>query len=190
MTTRVLLIEAGPTPWDDDGRVVGARPLPLTAEAIGAISRLIQNLDFRIEAIYRPPANEACDQVAKMFAQKFSLRPRANADLETPRLGLWEGLMPEELRTRFPTVFPQWMENPLMVTPPDGEPLQQAIDRIHAALRKILRANRGRTVALPLRPMALQIAYGLLQGQNASIIGPHLHERQPMATIEVDAAKW
>jgi broad specificity phosphatase PhoE len=190
MTTRVLLIEAGPTPWDDEGRIVGARPLPLTAEAIDAIGHLLESLDSRVESVYRAPANEACDQAAKLVAHKFSIRARANADLEAVHLGLWEGLTPEEVRSRFPTVFPQWLENPQAVTPPDGERLDDAIARIHAGLRRVLRANRGRTVAMPVRPMTLQIADGLLQGQNAAIIGPRLHQRQPLATIEVDSAKW
>jgi phosphoserine phosphatase len=190
MTTRVLLIEAGPTPWDDEGRIVGARPLPLTAEAIDNIGRLLGTLPNRPESVYRAAANEACDQVARLVAQKFALRPRANANLDAVRLGLWEGLTPEEIRSRFPTVFPQWHENPLAVTPPDGEPLAAAIDRIHTALRKILRANRGRTVAFALRPMTLQIAQGLLKGLTAAQIAPDLHQEQPLATIEVDSAKW
>jgi broad specificity phosphatase PhoE len=82
------------------------------------------------------------------------------------------------------------MENPLAVTPPDGEPLAGAIDRLAAALKRILKANRGRTVALPLRPMSLEIAAGLLQDQSPADIAAHLHQQQPMATIEVDSAKW
>jgi broad specificity phosphatase PhoE len=186
MSTRVVLVEAGPTPWEAEGRIVGSRPLPLTAQAIDAIRHRLETLGSTINSVYRTAGNEACDQVAKLIAQKFGLRPRDNPELETVNLGLWEGLRPEELRQRFPTVFPQWQEHPLSVTPPDGEALAGAIDRIGAALKRILRRNRTLTVALALRPMAFQIAAGILRRENHDQIAGHLHESAPIATIEVD----
>jgi broad specificity phosphatase PhoE len=186
MSTRVVLIEAGPTPWDADGRIVGSRPLPLTAQALDAIRHRLQTLDGAINSVYRTSHNEACEQVAKLISQLFALRSRSNDDLETVHLGLWEGLSPEEVRFRFPTVFPQWQEHPLSVTPPDGEPLGAAIDRITAAVTRILRRNRNLTVALPLRPMALQIVTGVLRRENHEAIAGHLHASVPIATINVD----
>jgi broad specificity phosphatase PhoE len=186
MSTRVVLIEAGPTPWDAEGRIVGSRPLPLTAEGVDAIRHLLETLSEAVKSVYRTAQNEACDQAAKLISQKFGLRPRDNQDLETVNLGLWEGLTREEVRFRFPTVFPQWEEHPLAVTPPDGEPLTGAIDRIGGALKRILRRNRNLTIALPLRPMAVQIAAGVLHGETHDSIAHHLHESQAIATIEVD----
>jgi broad specificity phosphatase PhoE len=185
MSTRVVLIEAGPTPWDAEGRIVGSRPLPVTAEGIDAIRHLLDALAGRVNSVYRTAQNEACDQVAKLISQRFGLRLRDNKDLETVNLGLWEGLTPEEVRFRFPTVFPQWQEHPLAVTAPDGEPLPRAINRIGQALNRILRRNRNLTIALALRPMALQIAAGTLRRENHESIAAHLHESQPIATIEV-----
>jgi probable phosphoglycerate mutase len=169
-----------------EGRLVGSRPLPLTAEAIDAIRRLLDSLPFKLQGVYRPKQNEACDQTARLIAQHFNLRLHHNRDLDAVRLGLWEGLTPEELEFRFPTVFPQWKENPLAVTPPDGEGLQSAIDRIDDALRRILRRNRGLTIALALRPMAAQIAIGVLNRQSPQTIASHLHTQQPIATIEIE----
>ena len=100
-------------------------------------------------------------------------------------MGLWQGLTPEELKMRFPTVFPQWLANPLGVTPPDGEPLAEAIGRIGSALQRIFRRNRGVTVALPLRPMALQIVAGLTMGLPPEKIAAQLHQRQPLASMDV-----
>ena len=186
MSTRAVLIEAGPTPWDVEGRIVGSRPLPLTAEANDAIRHRLETVGGAINSVYRTAHNEACEQVAKLIAQMFALRPRKNDDLETVHLGLWEGLTPEEVRFRFPTVFPQWKEHPLAVTPPDGEPLAAAIGRIAAAVTRILRRNRNLTVAFPLRPMALQIVIGVLRRENHEAIAGHLHESVPIATIDVN----
>lgn len=114
---------------------------------------------------------------------------RDNPDLDEVGLGLWQGLVPEEIRLRFPTVYPKWEEEPLVVTPPDGEPLEAAIRRIESAARRIIYRNRGRCVALALRPMALQIAAGLLHGRSSADIAKRLHHRQAMETIEVKEAE-
>jgi broad specificity phosphatase PhoE len=186
MVTRVVLIQAGPTPWDGEGRIVGAASLPLIAEAKDAIRHLLETLPFNIEGVYHPAGNEACHEAAQIIAHKYNLRPRDNVNLDEFRLGLWEGLPADEVRSRFPTVFPQWEDHPLAVTPPDGEPLESAIARIQGALVRILRRNKGLTIALALRPMALQIAAGALRGQKGEEIAAHLHEMHPFETIELD----
>lgn len=188
MPTRAVLIAAGPTPWDVEGRIVGNSSLPLTAEAMDAIRHLLDDVRSPINGVYRAAANEACDQVAQIVARKHALRPRDNPDLDEVRMGLWQGLLPEDIRARFPTVFRQWEEQPLQVTPPDGEPLEAAIQRIRSALNRIIRRNKGFTVALALRPMAFQITRGILHVQSAAQIAGHLRERLAIETIEIDPA--
>jgi broad specificity phosphatase PhoE len=185
MATRVLLIEAGPTPWDSEGRISGSMSLPLTAEAIDAVGHLVNGLGDSVAGVYRPAENEACDQVAKIIAKKFEIRARDNPELLEVHMGLWEGLTREELKLRYPTVFPQWFSNPLSVTPPEGEPVGAAIVRIGGALERILKRNRGLTIALALRPMAMQIAEGLILGEPPDQIARHLHERQALASMDV-----
>jgi broad specificity phosphatase PhoE len=185
MPTRVFLVEAGPTPWDVEQRISGAVSLPLTAEAIDAVRHLIDGLDADVAAVYRHAGDEACDETAKLIANKFGLRPRDNADLQEVNLGLWQGLTQEELRSRFTKAFDQWEENPLTVTPPDGEPLTEAFDRIADAIKRILRRNKDLRIAIALRPMALQICAGVLRNETPETISTHLHQRQPIATIDV-----
>ncbi|HEX4056635.1 MAG TPA: histidine phosphatase family protein [Tepidisphaeraceae bacterium] len=188
MPTRAVLIAAGPTPWDVEGRIVGNSSLPLTAEAMDAIRHLLDKAPSPINGVYRAAANEACEQVSQMIARKHGIRPRDNRDLDEVRMGLWQGLFPEDIRTRFPTVFRQWEEQPLAVTPPDGEPLEAAIQRIRAALNRIARKSKGLTIAVALRPMAFQIARGILRVQSPVQIAGRLRERLAIETIEIDPA--
>jgi len=185
MPTQVVLIEAGPTPWDMEQRLVGNSSLPLTAEAMDAIRHLLDDISAPIAAVYRPGANEACVQAAQIITRKYGIRARDNPSLDEVGLGLWQGLVPDNVRLRFPTVYPRWEESPLLVTPPDGEPLNAAISRIGDAVKQIVRRNRGSAVAMALRPMAMQIAMGILQQRTPADIAAHLHERQPVATIDV-----
>src|SRR5689334_15274907 len=130
--THVLLIHAGPTPWDEENRLTGAHSLPSTPPT----------------ALYLCNSNEACRQVGDMLAERFSLRIRDKPALDEMRLGLWEGLTRDEVRRRFPTVTSQWQDDPLSVLPPGGETLGAVIERVDPALRKILRRNRGGEVAI------------------------------------------
>jgi broad specificity phosphatase PhoE len=186
MATRVCIVEAAPTGWDVDGRICGDVSLPLQGEALDAMRRLVETIPDAIASVYRPAENEACEQTARFICQKFNLRARNSPELQEPNLGLWQGLTSEELKSRFPTVFPQWLEQPLIVTPPDAEPLSEAISRIADGLDRILRRNRDLSVALALRPMAMQIAAGILRSEPHQTIAGHLHRRDSMTTIDVE----
>ncbi len=186
--TRVTLIHAGPTPWDEEDRMAGGQTLPLVEDALAKISELAQSISPAPTAIYFCKTNEASNEVAKLLGGIFKLRPRDNEQLNGFELGLWEGLTRGELRRRFPSVFPQWEENPLSVNPPDGETLPEAIERIHAGVVKVLKRNRGGSVVLVMRPLALQIALGVLRNESPEVIAGHLHNTTAMETIELDDA--
>jgi broad specificity phosphatase PhoE len=184
------MFEAGPTPWDVEGRFVGSRPLPLTPEAVDTVRHVVDSLEPEtVSGVYGPAANEACDQVARMIAEKFELRVRDVPELEAVGLGLWEALTYDEVRSRFPKAFKEWEEHPLAVTPPEGESTLDAMERVRNGLKRILRRNRGMTIALALRPMTMQIALGVLRAEDAATIESHLHQSQATATVELDLSQ-
>jgi broad specificity phosphatase PhoE len=183
--THVVLISAGPTPWDREHRIVGNQSLPLTPEARQEIESHVTAMKARASAVYRAGANEACEQAAAIVAQAFGIRPYDNRDLEELNLGLWQGLTRSELKFRYPSTFPQWEENPQAVNPPDGEALNDAVQRLQRGVRRVLRRQRGLVVVLALRPMALQIVLGLLKGQDIAAIAGHLHNPSTIETMSI-----
>jgi len=184
--TRLLIIRAGPTQWDAEGRLTGNHSLPLTADARREIEALVQTLPRGIAAVYRSKSNEAADDVAKMVAHRYAIRARDSAALDAMNLGLWQGLLREQLRFRFPTSFPRWEDAPAEINPPDGETFQQAYDRLRNAARKILRRERGKSIAIAMRPAAQQLIAGILRGESPQQIAAHLHNVTPLETIELD----
>src|SRR5712671_453881 len=134
--TRVLLIPAAPTPWDAEGRLGGNPMLPLSTDGEIALRKTLASISEPVSAIYAFTKNLACEQAAKLVAQQFKLRVRNSDQLEPISMGLWQGLTRDELRFRFPTVFPQWEENPLSVNPPEGESLEAAANRFREGVRK------------------------------------------------------
>jgi broad specificity phosphatase PhoE len=186
--TTVLLITAAPTPWDVEERLGGNPMLPLTTDGEIALREALKLLSPEPGAVYTFAGNQACEQAAKLVAQRFKLRIRNSDYLEPISMGLWQGLTRDELRFRFPTVFPQWEESPLSVNPPEGESLEEAAVRFRTGLRKILRRNRDNVVALVLRPISLQVVSGILRGENLQAICSHLHQRDGIVNIEVPEA--
>ena len=184
--TRILLIAATPTKWDLEDRIGGNHSLPLTPEGLVAAKALVDELPLTIDAVYRSKANEACDEIAKLIGKRCDLRPKDNADLEEFNAGLWQGMRREEIRFRYPKVNEIWQDNPLAVEPPEGETIPRATERLHTALRWILRKNRGGTVAIVVRPLAQQILAGLLGREPLERICQHLQEIVPMESIELN----
>jgi len=182
--THVVLIKAGPTPWEAETRLVGNLSLPLTEDARAKIMVLLDELP-PIDTVYHFKKNEACHAVAKMVATKSKIPARDNAKLDEWSLGLWQGLRMEELHQRYPTAIEQWEQSPASVVPPEGEAFEDVVSRLHGAVRNIVRRNAGYTIAIPLRPMAMQITGGILRRENAEQIAAHLHNDTPMETISV-----
>jgi probable phosphoglycerate mutase len=182
---KFLLIHAGPTPWDEEDRITGNHTLPLTDEAGIAVLKLIDEMTDDVTAVYRAKSIEACDEVAKIVARKFDLRPRDNQDLDGWNLGLWQGLCRKDAKRRFPTALHQWRDAPATVVPPEGESFADAIERMRAALRQIIKRNREGVVAIALRPLAQQTAAGILRDEPAEIIAQHLQNVEPIVTIEL-----
>jgi probable phosphoglycerate mutase len=184
--TRFLLILAGPTPWDADNRLTGQQSLPLTPDAVVTLKAIVASISPPPAMIYLHKANEACREAGALLATQFGCRIKDVAGLGEMKLGLWEGLTREEVRRRFPTVIPQWQQEPLSVLPPEGESLGTAIERVRPALDKILKRHRGGTVCLVLRPMMMQIVRGLLRNESPETIAGHLNNVDVMETIELE----
>ena len=183
--TRVVLIHAGPTPWDQEDRLVGSHSLPLHQQASAELKSLVDSMAEPITAVHVDKTNEAAITVGKWLATRFKLRTRHSAELAEMNLGLWQGLDRGTLRTRFESSFPQWEQNPLNVTPPQGESLEQAIERLRRGAQKILKRNKGLTIALPIRPLAMQILLGLLRNEQPQEIAAHLHQVSPMEAVDI-----
>jgi broad specificity phosphatase PhoE len=187
--TRLLLIYAGPTPWDDEDRVVGNQSLPLTEQASAIIQQAAQSIQHPLTSVYRFKKNEAAEQASKIILRICGGKRHDSAALDEWNLGLWQGLTRSELKFRFPTVSEQWKQDPLSVNPPDGEMFADAVDRLRGGLKRIVKRNRGFATALCLRPLAMQIVLGLLRREAPQTIAGHLHNVSPVETIEIGDEK-
>lgn len=150
---RLVLFRQGLTRWEREGRLRGQLSVPLSPEGVAAVTAEARELSpLAPKVIYHGP-DEAGRQTARLVAEHTTATVRELAGLAEMSLGLWQGLLVEEVKQRHPRVYRQWREAPERVAPPEGETVARVSERAGRALRKIRGRHRGETVVVVVPPM-------------------------------------
>jgi len=140
---QLLLIRAGATEYDQQGRVQGTLNIPLCEDGRQEVEKLIEQIRGRpIAAIYASPSQSA-EQTAEVLAQAFELKVKTIDKLENLDYGLWQGMLVADVKAKQPKVYRQWQEQPENVCPPQGETLSVAKQRVAAALAKLVKKHKA-----------------------------------------------
>ena len=145
---RIVLIRPGATDYDCEERIQGTLDIPLNRQGLMEVARTVDELrQWQIEAFYASPGESAM-QTAEVLAKDLGVRFKKLDRLQNFNLGLWQGLKIGEVRHKQPKVYRQWQEQPENVCPPEGEMIEQADERIAAAMSKLLRKHKEGVIAL------------------------------------------
>ena len=155
---QIVLIRPGSTDYDVQGRIQGSLDIPLAEQGLAEAAAVAERLRGQgIEVVYTPvaqPPLETADLIAKALAVKRKKIER----LQNLHMGLWEGMLVEDVRHKQPKVYRQWQEQPENVCPPEGEMLAEADGRVRAAMVKLLKRHKEGVIGLvlpePLRSLA------------------------------------
>ncbi|MDX2116049.1 MAG: histidine phosphatase family protein [Planctomycetota bacterium] len=163
----ILLLRSGRTAWDEASRVQGQTDLPMTEAGRAEVAAVIRDLlaAGARPALVHASQDEAASETARMLAQEAGARLRLEPDLATCHLGLWEGLLEDEIAERFPSACKQWQDQPSCIHPPEGEPFEAASQRIRLALARALDRAGDRPTAFVLRPLPYALAICWLTGR-------------------------
>ncbi|MCA9089628.1 MAG: histidine phosphatase family protein [Planctomycetaceae bacterium] len=148
-----FVIRPGETEFDAQSRIAGRLSLPLTAQGRLQVGQMIQQLKGTDLDVIYTSGTEPALATATALADALDTDVKVVEDLVNMDLGLWQGLLLDEIRTRQPRVFKQWHDSPDAVCPPQGETCEEAYARVAAALRKPLRRGRSFAVVCP-EPLA------------------------------------
>jgi broad specificity phosphatase PhoE len=187
--THVVLIRPGATGYDEQNRIQGVLDLPLSERGKTEVASLVDRLATRdFAGLYCGPS-ESTTRTAEAIARATSLRAKRLDDLRNLDQGLWQGLPVEEIKRRYTRVFRQWLDDPRTVCPPQGEPVEDALERIRTALKPILRRHRDETIGLVVAEPIAQLVAGFLRAT------PRLELEEDIATgsfeqIEVDVDEF
>jgi ribonuclease H / adenosylcobalamin/alpha-ribazole phosphatase len=156
--TTTLLLRHGETPLSAERRFAGRGEIPLTEAGQRQAATAADRLAARggIDLIISSPLLRA-RQTAEAVARATGATLRADDGLAELDFGEWEGLTLAEASQRWPAEVTAWLGN-VAVAPPGGESFAAAIDRVGAALDRLLAAHQFRTLLLVSHVSPIKIA--------------------------------
>jgi broad specificity phosphatase PhoE len=165
--TQVVLIRPGATVYDEQNRVQGVLDIPLSDRGRAEVARLAASLPETLDglplaALYCGPG-ESVVRTAEAVGKALGLRPKRIDDLRNLDQGLWQGLQVDEIKRRNLRVFRQWLDDPLTVCAPLGETVENALERIKAALKPLIKRHQGEAIGLVVGEPLAQLVAGHLR---------------------------
>lgn len=134
---KFVLVRAGSTDLDNQGRILGSLDLPLSETGEHEVRATADELgELKIAAIYSS-ASLAARQTANQLSRDGTIKVRVDEKLTNLDHGLWHGKSLDELKETQPKLYRQWKEQPQAVHPPEGETVEAVRKRVATLLKKI-----------------------------------------------------
>jgi phosphoserine phosphatase len=152
---QIILLRPGRTDYDHQARIQGVLDIPLSEAGRQEAAETAEKLQVYIpKALYCSSCRSA-EETATIIGEKLALKPKSVERLQNVNLGLWQGMLVEEVRLKQPKVYKQWQERPETIEPPEGEMLAAAAERATEAIEKLARKHRSGTIAVVIpEPLA------------------------------------
>jgi broad specificity phosphatase PhoE len=149
MTTTILLVRHGQTEWNRIERFRGQYDIPLNQTGLIQATKTAIWISacWKPEAVYASPLSRAMT-TAGTIAAACNLRVQSCDGLIDINYGEWQGLTPEETRTKWPELVARWYEHPESVQVPGGESLALVRNRVMATVKDICRLHLDKEVVL------------------------------------------
>lgn len=156
---QILLIRAGETEYDQQGRIQGTLDVPLSEDGRRHAEVLIEPLRAQsIDTIYTSP-NESASQTAEIIGDALEVKVKTLDKLENLNHGLWQGMLITDVKTKQPKVYRQWQEQPETVCPPQGETVNSAEERIQAVITKLTKKHKADGLVAVVLPEPLATVF-------------------------------
>jgi len=134
---KILLARHGETAWNAEGRYQGQEDIPLSEVGEAQARSLGERLrHVHIDRAVASPLKRALRTAELALGDERLGKLTTDAGLMEIAHGTWEGLLAAEIRDRDPDRLHAWRHAPHEVLMPEGESLQQVIDRAWPALAR------------------------------------------------------
>ena len=189
MPDHLIVIRAGATDYDEQGRIRGTLAMPLSAAGIAEARHAAALVTAACpDAMY--VSTDACAaETAHIVGAACGLRGRRIANLANLDQGLWQGMLIDEIRARQPRLYRQWQDNPWAVAPPEGELLEEACLRVEAALETLVRRHPAGRIAVVVPQPLDQVMRWIVSGESMGDLWGGEPGRAPVAEFPL-AAQW
>jgi len=147
--TKIILVRHGHVEGIAPERFRGRADLQLTPagrrQAEATARRILAT--WKPAAVYASPLSR-CRATAEAIGRSFGLSPEPLQGLIDIDYGEWQGLTPDEARTRWPEALDTWYRMPHWAAIPGGESLQNLLTRTVAVLRDLMQRHPRETVVV------------------------------------------
>jgi probable phosphoglycerate mutase len=137
---KLLFVRHGETDWNKQEKIQGSTDTDLNETGLQQAQELGKELEKesnKIRKIYTSRLKRA-KLTAEMIAQHIGATVIVLDGLEELDLGIWEGLSWTEVQARYPEEFAAFAANRRYTQIRDGESYQIMLDRLFAALGKVI----------------------------------------------------
>ncbi len=163
MKTRLYLIRHGITRWNATRRYCGWKDVPLSSDGKAQALRLRTILDgVSFNRMYASDRRRAI-QTARILFPRARITKRKG--LREINFGVFEGCTGEELSRKYGSVYRRFLRSPFDCRIPRAETLPAFRRRIAAAIKSIVAANEGTTVAVVCHGGAIAVLLSALAKQ-------------------------
>jgi alpha-ribazole phosphatase len=184
--TDLILIRHGETDWNIEGRYQGQSDVPLNSTGIKQAQDLAQQLRHEpLDAIYSSDlarAKGTAEILSRINGAPLFLDPR----LREIDQGEWEGMLFQDIRSRFTEAFEERLRDPLQVAPPGGETVGQVRQRVLEAVDEIVDHYPRGLVAIVSHGLALAIVRVHYNKQAIETVWDHIPDNANPERIHVE----
>jgi len=148
MSTTLILIRHGETPYNRDRRYQGHRDTLLTRKG----KRQTKEIAFRLKneslnAIYSSDLKRT-RYTAEVINHYHSLKINILPQLREIDFGDWEGKTHDEIQREWGSLLGRWERKPSQIKIPGGEGIKDLAERVRTTVEKILSDHPGQRVAV------------------------------------------
>jgi broad specificity phosphatase PhoE len=146
--TQFWLARHGETDWNLEGRFQGQSDPPLNASGLAQAQQIAGLLvGAGIQTIYCSDLQRAL-LTAQIIGNKLGIIPQVDNRLREIHLGAWEGMLVEQIKSKYPEIWHRRQLDPVNVHPPGGENLSELALRVWAAGNQIAGNHPNETVLI------------------------------------------
>ena len=146
----LFLVRHGQTDWNLKGKIQGSRDIELNDTGIKQAEELSEKLlaeNYRFAKIYSSFQKRAA-KTAEIISKITNVDYILIDGLQEMNLGEWEGLSWAEVKDKYPIEYEEWFVNRRYPKTPKGESYQDMLDRVLAAIHKIINENNKNVIVV------------------------------------------
>ncbi len=165
--TRIIIARHGETDWNVGEVFRGRLNVELNKTGLAQAEALGQHLaGLTVEAVYSSPLKRALD-TARSVATHHALEVSVTPGLVDFNYGTWQGLTHHEVKERYAELYHRWLEEPHRVTMPNGESLDDVVERVRQVVENVVDSHES-TVVLVSHRVVNKVLICSLLGLNNS----------------------